>query len=108
MAIPPDDRRLSQRMPVLLVASYTDREDMLRATITNLSDGGLFIRTSRPLPIGTEVYLAIQLGSAPAIRQKGRVTWVRGHDEEGMGVRFVPPVDAQLAAMVPRDPAARE
>jgi type IV pilus assembly protein PilZ len=89
--------RQSPRVPVQLAVSYESAGEMARDVITNLSDGGLFIRTTRPLAIGTQIEMTIHIGEEkPPIGQKGRITWARGLPVDGMGVRFEPPVDPRL------------
>jgi uncharacterized protein (TIGR02266 family) len=60
----------------------------------NLSEGGLFIETYSPRPVGTEIDLTLRLphGTDP-IRAKGTVRWIREFSESsdtvpGMGVRL--------------------
>ncbi|HEX2569972.1 MAG TPA: PilZ domain-containing protein [Polyangia bacterium] len=96
-----DDRRSAPRYPIRLGVSFADGEDLGRHAIVNLSEGGLFIRTSRPLPIGTEIEMAIRVGDAAPIHQTGQVTWVRGTEEEGMGVKFTGRIDPGLTALLP-------
>ncbi len=93
--------RTSQRLPVLLAVSYPTSGEMARDVITNVGAGGLFIRTTKPLPIGTQIEMAIQIVDAePVIHQKGRVTWTRGLGGEGMGVRFEDPIDPRIAELL--------
>jgi uncharacterized protein (TIGR02266 family) len=59
--------------------------------VGNLSEGGLFLRTSTPLPYGAPARLRIQLGTALEIEVKARVIWSRGEGEvgpPGMGLAF--------------------
>jgi len=63
----------------------------------NISKGGTFIKTSRPLPIGTRCQFALSLPALPEpLLMDAEVAWVlqpedareRGA-EPGMGIRFV-------------------
>jgi type IV pilus assembly protein PilZ len=81
------ERRQSPRVPVTLELSYFSEGQLARDLVTDLSEGGLFVRTRRPLPIGTEVELQLEL-PAGVTRAKGRVVWLRGADD-GMGIAFV-------------------
>jgi uncharacterized protein (TIGR02266 family) len=93
----PTRTRQSPRVPVQLAVAYESAGEMARDVITNISDGGLFIRTSKPLAIGTQIEMTIQLGDEKsAIPQRGRITWARGLPVDGMGVRFEPPVDPRI------------
>jgi uncharacterized protein (TIGR02266 family) len=60
----------------------------------NLSEGGLFVATYTPRPVGSEIDLTLKLpGQADPIRAKGTVRWVREFSETsdakpGMGLRL--------------------
>jgi type IV pilus assembly protein PilZ len=62
----------------------------------NISKGGTFIKTSRPLPVGTRFLFALAVPAlAEPVTLDGEVTWVlkeedaqQGRDP-GMGIRFV-------------------
>lgn len=86
-----DDRRGATRVPVHLAVSYRDASELASSVITSLSGGGVFIKTSKPLPIGTDLVLEILLDDdpGPPVRVRGRVVWDRlvGRDD-GMGIRF--------------------
>ncbi len=64
----------------------------------NISKGGTFIKTERPLPVGTEFVFKLAVPKRPApFELKGMVIWTNDpehsqHPEEpslGMGIRFV-------------------
>ena len=59
----------------------------------NISEGGLFIRTDFPLPIGTRFRVSVSLRNCDAILDAdAEVAWTRpsGHRQPGgMGVRFI-------------------
>lgn len=99
MSDSPANRRSEPRVPVYLEVDCSSGDTFLYATITDMSSMGIFIRTDKPLPIGT----VLQLGfSAPAPRSSegrpaehqrldltGRVMWSTSDpDKPGMGVRF--------------------
>jgi type IV pilus assembly protein PilZ len=94
------ERRAFPRIPVSLAVEYRSEGELRRDLVIDQSEGGLFIRTSRPLPIGTELELVIQVAGEPPMRVRGRVVWERllgkGPDQPGMGVGFVGPVDPRL------------
>ncbi len=60
----------------------------------NLSEGGLFVATYVPRPVGTEVDLSLKLpGLAAPVRTKGIVRWIREYSDlsdsiPGMGLRL--------------------
>ncbi len=93
------EHRATPRLPIALAVTYPNAGELVRDVVTNLGGGGLFIRTKRPLPIGTQIEMEIQLGD-DTLKQRGRVTWARGLPIDGMGVRFEDPVDPRLSAVV--------
>lgn len=62
------------------------------ARIGNLSEGGLFLRTSTPLPTGSRALLRFRDGDAEEISAEATVMWSRGGvgDQAGMGLQFGP------------------
>jgi type IV pilus assembly protein PilZ len=95
-----DDRRQHPRVPVSLKVSYLSKGALARDLVTDLSPGGLFIRTSRPLPIGTEVELEVFIGDDPGLIVAGRVVWLRDNQAEGMGIQFTGTMGALLLGLV--------
>ena len=55
------DRRASLRVPTHLVCSFAGQNGSTSSVVTNLSKGGLFIRTLAPLPVGSSVALKLLL-----------------------------------------------
>ncbi len=62
----------------------------------NLSEGGMFIQTSNPRPVGTCVYLEFSLKNGDElVRVKAEVVWTRSLEESndsnppGMGLKFL-------------------
>jgi type IV pilus assembly protein PilZ len=91
------DARLSPRLNVHLAVNYQSDADLTSAFIDSLSQGGVFIRTSRPLPIGTELTMDITVKGEEQVSIRGRVVWERliGR-EDGMGVAFLDPIPDRL------------
>lgn len=62
---------------------------------SNISPGGMFIRTKNPLPPGQTLDFAFRLGDGfELIKGKGEIVWTRAEDESptrpaGMGLRFL-------------------
>lgn len=58
----------------------------------DISEGGLFVSTYRPLPVGSEVDLEFSLpGADETLHARGEVRWLREHSEEeprGVGIAF--------------------
>ncbi len=89
-----DNRRRSQRLHHELPVAYKSVGSFLSDWATNISQGGLFINTRKPLPVGTVVKLIIQLpGTEFPFDMTGQVTRVcewgdRTRAAPGMGVEF--------------------
>jgi type IV pilus assembly protein PilZ len=97
------NKRQHPRLPVSLKVTYLSRGDLQKDLVTDLSPGGLFVRTSRPLPIGTEVDLEVVLAEAdPAFTVRGKVVWLRGvkDKQEGMGIQFTGVMGPLLVEML--------
>lgn len=102
--------RLFPRVPVHLEVTYRDGEELRSAFVDSLSGGGVFIRTSRPLPPGTEIVMDIRLDQDQAadepLRVRGKVVWDRlvgRHD--GMGVQFTEEPPPRLRKLLTREGA---
>ena len=69
--------------------------EFIEQQTTNLSAGGIFIRSKSPLPRGTLMVFEFQLqDGASLIKGVGRVVWVRRTDSPtgeppGMGMKFI-------------------
>jgi type IV pilus assembly protein PilZ len=94
------DRRDDPRSPIELKVEYKRLNTFFSDYTKNISRGGTFIKTNRPLDIGTEFLFKLfvpQLEGPLCIH--GQVQWViseadaaagvGGHDHPGMGIRFV-------------------
>ena len=96
-----DDKRAHIRIPVSLKVSYRSKGDLQKDLVTDLSPGGLFVRTSKPLPIGTEVDLEVTIADEdPPIHVRGKVIWLRQKAIEGMGIQFTGVMGEVLAELV--------
>jgi uncharacterized protein (TIGR02266 family) len=89
------DRR-APRVPRALSLSYKDQESFAKAYTGNISGGGLFIRTKKPLGQGELFVLNLQLAGLPnPLKIKCEVAWARNQADEagkrppGMGVKFI-------------------
>jgi type IV pilus assembly protein PilZ len=93
--------------------SWSEKRDAFRAAITlrvdykrlntffadytkNISKGGTFIRTTKPLDVGTEFVFVLSFPDQDKqLRLKGEVIWVVAEDKAtdeqppGMGIRFL-------------------
>ncbi len=89
--------RAFERIPVHLEVRYQDGAELASSIVESISGGGVFIRTSRPLPIGTQMLLEIVVEGQPPARVAGRVVWERLiGKEDGMGVAFTEPLPPAL------------
>ena len=77
-----------------LSLTFKDSQAFVRAYTGNISTGGLFIKTERPLAEGEQFLLRLQLpNEVEPLRIKCEVVWARkpgGYDNKpaGMGVKF--------------------
>ncbi|MCG3172900.1 MAG: hypothetical protein GMKNLPBB_01071 [Myxococcota bacterium] len=88
----PDKRKFSRvevHMKVELRTTYV----YASASVLNLSTGGVFIKTGKPLPVGSELDLAMHFPNLETpIQISGVVRWVRSGaelDQSGMGVELM-------------------
>jgi type IV pilus assembly protein PilZ len=95
----PDDRRSDPRQPIELKVEYKRLNTFFADYTKNISRGGTFIKTSRPLSIGTEFLFKLFVPNLEEpLSIHGEVQWVvteedaaaqGGEAEAGMGIRFV-------------------
>ena len=89
-----EDSREYVRVPVSLTVKYWSREELKDRYIPVLGEGGVFISTVDPLPVGSEMDLDILLmRSNLTLTIKGKVVWANAKDEDpaqrGMGIKFI-------------------
>jgi uncharacterized protein (TIGR02266 family) len=96
------DNRRHPRVPVSLTVKYASRGDLQNDLVTDLSPGGVFVRTDQPPPIGSTVALEFVVPPSPLpISVQGQVMWIRDQaGASGMGVRFTGVLGRVLADMV--------
>ncbi|MFO0556750.1 MAG: TIGR02266 family protein [Polyangiales bacterium] len=89
------DRRGNARIPIALRVEYKRVNSFFADYTRNISKGGTFIATARPLPIGTEFVFELSVPDLPEpLRLKGVVEWrVEAPESDaeqpaGMGIRF--------------------
>src|SRR5882724_10995205 len=101
MTLDEAERRREQRAPIELRVEYKRLNTFFYDYTKNISKGGTFIKTDKPLDVGTVFLFRLQLPLQPApLAFRGEVRWVvreggplpsgiePGH-ELGMGIRFV-------------------
>ena len=94
------DGRQHPRAPIELKVDYKKLNSFFADYTKNISKGGTFIKTKKPLPIGTRFVfkLTVPRREAP-FELLGEVVWSKADgDEPGMGVRFIYSDDAQREA----------
>ena len=90
-----ENRRVHDRIPVEWNVDCTTEDTFLYAAIANISAMGIFILTTEPLAVGTEMDLSFSPPGATAFKLKGQIAWVNpvradgDNPNPGMGVRFV-------------------
>lgn len=89
--------RQAKRTPVTLKVKFKSEtlDQFIERYAVDVSQGGIFIRTKEPQPVGTQMKFEFQLrDGAPLIGGEGTVVWIRELDPSrpavapGMGVRF--------------------
>ncbi len=85
------EHRRHARTPIELKVDYKRLNSFFAEYTKNISKGGTFIKTKKPLPAGTRFLFRLQVPSCPApfeilgevVREDGRA------EEPGMAIRFV-------------------
>lgn len=87
--------RKEPRTQKKLSVSYKDKQSFLKAYTSNISNGGLFIKTNTPLSKGESILLNLQLTDIPAPLQINcLVVWANKPEDGdktrpyGMGIQF--------------------
>jgi type IV pilus assembly protein PilZ len=96
-SIPPgDERRIHDRVDVDEWKVDCVAEDtFLYASIANISEMGVFVRTEEPLPLGKRLRLAFAPPGHEPFKLHGEVAWINKVKPQGdnlnpgMGIRFV-------------------
>ncbi len=98
------DKRNDDRAAITLRVDYKRLNTFFADYAKNISKGGTFIRTVRPLEVGTEFVFVLSLPTQKEqLQLKGSVMWVVREDvasEErpaGMGIKFKFESDAERA-----------
>lgn len=90
----PTERRVRGRLPINVLVEYEDRQDFLTDYTANMDIGGMFIKTSTPLEMGTRFRLRFKVsGRERPIDTVAVVRWnlhpsEAGPLNAGMGVQF--------------------
>jgi type IV pilus assembly protein PilZ len=94
---PGADGRQSMRAPIELKVDYKKLNSFFADYTKNISKGGTFIKTKKPLPIGTRFLFKLTVPQRhEPFELLGEVVWSTIDGEEaGMGIKFVYSQDAQ-------------
>jgi type IV pilus assembly protein PilZ len=106
-----DDRRNEDRAPITLRVEYKRINTFFADSTKNISKGGTYIRTTRPLAIGTEFMFVLSVNATTSeeralqLELKGVVKWIVAEADAtadlpaGMGIQFVFADDAEREAV---------
>jgi uncharacterized protein (TIGR02266 family) len=103
------ERRAStdrKSISLLVKLAHKGLDEFAEKYATNLSPGGMFIRSRQPQPIGTVLQFKVEIAGGTRVMQgQALVKWVRGPDDpagpQGMGLEFQI-LDAASEALVQR------
>ncbi len=102
------ERRDASRAAVTLRVEYKRLNAFFADYTNNISKGGSFIRTTKPLAVGTEFVFELAIAStADKVALRGEVMWITTEAEAdpeadkpaGMGIRFVFDHDSERHAL---------
>ena len=92
----PADLRTHQRVTLEAEVTIDSDHNFYYGLSENISEGGLFVSTFQPAPLGAELEITFTLpGGKEPMRVRGRVQWVREYSERnnevppGVGLQFV-------------------
>src|SRR5512132_3673697 len=90
-----DDRRRQFRAPIELKVEYKRLNTFFADYTKNISRGGTFIATDKPLPVGTEFVFSLGIPNlGHPLKLRGKVIWTTSVDDAtkanpaGMGIEF--------------------
>ncbi len=91
------EARQSPRAPIELKVDYKKLNSFFADYTKNISKGGTFIKTKKPLPIGTQFLFKLTVPQrTDPFELLGEVVWSQTDGEEpGMGIRFIYTNDTQ-------------
>jgi type IV pilus assembly protein PilZ len=102
----PEESRDSQRHAVQLRVDYKRMNTFFADYAKNISKGGTFIRTNKPLEVGTEFVFVLSIpDQADQLELRGEVMWTIPSDQAteeraaGMGIRFRFENDSERATL---------
>jgi uncharacterized protein (TIGR02266 family) len=91
------DRRRSPRKACSLAVNYTSWEGAFKGLMRNISAGGMFIQTDKPLAVGQEITTTLSVSNnREPIKITGQIVW---RVPDGIGVKFTA-TDKDLEEMI--------
>lgn len=99
-------REVRKHVGLLIRLQHASVDVFADSFATNISAGGMFIRTKEPHPVATPVRFEVQIaGGLPVLRGTAQVRWTRLPDDpagpSGMGLQF-DALDAPSQALIQR------
>jgi uncharacterized protein (TIGR02266 family) len=103
---PEEEDELRQHSRAMINQEFETIDEFIAEYVTNISHGGVFIRSKNPLPVGTRVTLkfSVILDDFETIEGEGEVVRV---ENGGMGVAFTR-LTAESKALIDSIVASRE
>jgi len=98
------DNRKHERVEARLRCWCEGENVTFYARMGNISEGGLFLRTSTPLETGSETVVRFETRESAEVSARARVMWSRqdgNGSPSGMGLRFET-IDDQALAVIRR------
>lgn len=88
--LPTHERRSTPRVRINAEIGGHSHSHFFRGRVGDVSSGGIFVATTEPLAVGTDLTLSLVLPDGEQVIVDGTVAWVRGPNAgvEGMGIRF--------------------
>jgi type IV pilus assembly protein PilZ len=87
-----DNKRESPRLATNIEIKFRESGSFVRSYMLNVNNGGLFLKTEKPLHIDAEVTMHIQLpNDEETMTIEGRVVWTNTKSKvfpAGMGIQF--------------------
>ena len=92
-----EEKRSYARKPFFMPVDYSTQDRVYRDFIKDISTGGVFIETLRPLPVGHKISMAF---SFPNLRQNFKISGgVVRMDPKGIGVAFLNTSEDQVETL---------
>lgn len=92
ISLAPPERRVSSRAPWIADLEFAEDAQFYTGLSLDISEGGLFVATYTPIPIGTRLVLCFELPDGTSVEARGEVRWVRSEatdaERPGVGISF--------------------